>query len=507
MIHSRTVMKQISGAPGLLERHAWRVAVAASVLVLFLLAVSPAAGAIFTVNDTTDLVDTSPGDGTCRTTVFTCSLRAAIQEANALAGPDDVTVPAGIYTLTITGTHEDGATTGDLDIASDVDITGAGLGQTIVDGNGTDRVFHLLAGLVTITDMTVRGGRADLLDSYLGGGISAELPESGTFDLERVEVTGNVANSGGGMRMGPNGVVDIIDCIFSNNHAAALSFTNADGGALETRGDTDIVGTTFVGNRAGTQVGAGIWGDSTPALSVRNSTFRGNLGDAIASDHSNVDLRNVTISGNEGYGLNFYSFDGADSLSVKNSILADNESDCRFRGTVPTALDFAGKHNLDSDGTCPLDDTAVDLPSTAPLLGPLLSNGGTSPTLVPLVGSPVIDAGDDGACEADDQRGAPRPLDGDGAGGAVCDIGAVEVLPCIATPDWVLPAQTVTTTANFAACFTLTAGPGFIVGTPAVVTFRARDAIVLRDGFSVTGSPVTFRAVLDPAAGSGIVLP
>jgi CSLREA domain-containing protein len=40
----------------------------------------------FVVNMTTDIVDAAPGDGVCATAEGECSLRAAVQEANALAG-------------------------------------------------------------------------------------------------------------------------------------------------------------------------------------------------------------------------------------------------------------------------------------------------------------------------------------------------------------------------------------------------------------------------------------
>lgn len=45
-------------------------------------------------------------------------------------------------------------------------------------------------------------------------------------------------------------------------------------------------------------------------------------------------------------------------------------------------------------------------------------------TQMPLVGSPLRDAGDEASCPASDQRIAGRPQDGDGV--ARCDIGAVE---------------------------------------------------------------------------------
>ena len=40
--------------------------------------------------------------------------------------------------------------------------------------------------------------------------------------------------------------------------------------------------------------------------------------------------------------------------------------------------------------------------------------------------SPAIDAGDPAACPVRDIRGVPRPIDGDGDGSAICDMGAYE---------------------------------------------------------------------------------
>jgi hypothetical protein len=57
------------------------------------------------------------------------------------------------------------------------------------------------------------------------------------------------------------------------------------------------------------------------------------------------------------------------------------------------------------------------------LIGPLADNGGPTLTHALLDGSPAIDAADDAACPATDQRGVPRPQ------GAACDIGAYEYVP------------------------------------------------------------------------------
>src|SRR5437660_359344 len=103
-------------------------------------ALLPAAqAATFTVDSTLDAVDAHPGDGVCATATNVCTLRAAIQEANALAGADTINVPAGMYTLSIPGSFEDEAATGDLDITDDLTLIGAGARSTIIDGGGLDR--------------------------------------------------------------------------------------------------------------------------------------------------------------------------------------------------------------------------------------------------------------------------------------------------------------------------------------------------------------------------------
>ena len=66
-------------------------------------------------------------------------------------------------------------------------------------------------------------------------------------------------------------------------------------------------------------------------------------------------------------------------------------------------------------------------------VGALANNGGPTPTLLPLTGSPLIDAIPAAACQSGsaagittDQRGLPRPGVGIGTG-PNCDIGAVEL--------------------------------------------------------------------------------
>jgi CSLREA domain-containing protein len=86
-----------------------------AVALLATLASPPVIAATFTVDSTVDLPDASPGDGSCAAVGGACTLRAAVQEANALRpSRDTVVLPAGTYTLTIPPNAADYEGTGSL---------------------------------------------------------------------------------------------------------------------------------------------------------------------------------------------------------------------------------------------------------------------------------------------------------------------------------------------------------------------------------------------------------
>src|SRR5687767_3035594 len=150
------------------------VAVAVTALFGLKASLAGAAGLNFVVNDTSDMVDSDVGDGACRTSAGTCSLRAAIQEANANPGADVIEVPGGTYEIAIPPLNQNDITTGDLDITDSLAISGAGGGSTIVDGgtppagapprvHGLDRLVEVLVdgGTVTFSGLTFRDGYAE----------------------------------------------------------------------------------------------------------------------------------------------------------------------------------------------------------------------------------------------------------------------------------------------------------------------------------------------------------
>ena len=354
-----------------------------SMILLAQFGLSPAAAAEnFVVNSTADLVDVNPGDGVCETGMTgDCTLRAAIQEANALEGEDTITLPAGTYTLAIPGTGEDASATGDLDITGSLEIVGDGAGTTVIDAGDLDRVFHIASeASLTARGLTIRNGNLDA-----GAGVLVQ----GTFILENGVIADNAGSSGGGVFS--TGSTTITESLIINNSAVP----NDGGGLFAANGTLTLVNSTVASNSA-TGIGGGLVTTAqggSPQVSINNVTFAGN-------------------SASNGGGIFFWS----GTMSVGNTIVANSLGGGNCSGVQP--ISSLG-NNLSSDGTCNFSASG-DLLNTNPLLGPLADNGGPTQTLALLAGSPAIDAGNSETCAATDQRGVTRPQ------GDACDIGAFE---------------------------------------------------------------------------------
>ncbi len=372
-------------------------------LISFMSQVSVVHAASFTVNVTADATDTNPGDGLCEIDIppsGLCTLRAAIEETNALAGIDEIIVPGGVFTLNRVGS-DDTAFAGDLDITDDVIISGNITTPTIIDGGAIDSVFHITSAVfVTISNVTVRNGLA-----VNGGGF---VNDGGVLTVISSTIRGNQAdNNGGGIyNSGSNAVVNLTNSSLISNTALASGGAFYNAGSLALMNSTVSTNTAVIAGGGIIQVGG--------SMVVTNSTLSGNSaanGGGIYNNISSALLTNTTINNNSApTGAGIAQIAG--SVALKNSIVSNNVSGGNCTGTI-----VSNGNNLDSDSTCNFLELS-DLQGVDPLLGPLRDNGGSTFTHALLWGSPAIDAGDNAFCPTTDQRGAPRF--------AACDMGAYE---------------------------------------------------------------------------------
>jgi CSLREA domain-containing protein len=346
----------------------------------------------------TDLVVTKTADTDDTCLPGNCSLREAIKAANFDPDPNTITfdipvatdlgcnVGAGPCTISLTNGTE-------LAPNSDMNINGPTAYGVVVAGSGTGRIFHITAGTVNISNLTIARGVADA-GSGGGGGIRNEA----SLTLINVTISGNSAGGGGGIAN--TGTLNVTNSTISGNSAGT------DGGGIANRGTLSLLNVTITNNTAdqdndGSGNGGGVFNanGSTGAFSARNSIIAGNID--IGGEAPDV-ARKLT--------------------SLGHNLIGDGN------GSTVTAPGATG------------DQVGTFVSPINPRLAPLGNYGGPTQTHALLVNSPAIDAGDDcvltvcapeyGFSLTFDQRGTgyPRQLDGPDVDTiATVDIGSYEL--------------------------------------------------------------------------------
>ncbi len=332
------------------------------------------------VNSLGDTPDANPGNGICADAAGQCTLRAAIQENNALGCGTTIN-------FSVTGTINLGSLL--PIILTNATINGPGADQLTVrrDSAASFSVLRVSTTNATINGLTITNG-SDLK----GGGI--------------------FSNNG----------VTINNCVITGNQTTA----NGEGGGIWASGALNVNNSTISANTT-PRFGGGIHIGASNA-SLTNCTISGNSamdGAGIYNTFgSTTTLANCTITANsatrDGGGLHVRN--GA--VTALNTIFAGN--------TAVTGPDIRGV--LTSQGTNLISDVAgasgliaSDLQNVNPHLAPLNNNGSPMPTHALRCDSPAIDAGTSTGAPGTDQRGLPRNADGNGDNTNSVDIGALEV--------------------------------------------------------------------------------
>jgi len=421
--------------------------------------------AVFTVNSTNDNPDQVPGDGFCADFFGQCTLRAALQETNQLAGADVVFVPRS---TSFQNAFSEQLITDSLVLSIDNPAVPA---QSIFElpqiiGALDDRVFKVTgAGEVTFFGLLIRDGDASQNSIGDQGGGGVLVVDVNSFSLLNSVVFSNRAITGGGLEFQNVGavVVNLSDVSFNevldppsdgvaikisgvnmgearithssihHNSQASLSGQCLHAIAKDEQSETLYIFNTTISNNGNTQDPL----DCVGGVRTASSSLFGS---------SDLFLVNATIIENSGIGLGFSDVGPVitGNLLVRNTIIADNQLDCA--GSMTGILNLGdpnGGHNIVSDSSCSLPAISGNLENTDPMLSSARSIFPIVDYLFiyyePMLGSPAIDkgsplpvnVGNPNACQQFDQLLRLRPVDGDNNGSPICDIGAVEVADLI----------------------------------------------------------------------------
>ncbi|MCZ7531605.1 MAG: hypothetical protein M5U31_15475 [Acidimicrobiia bacterium] len=359
---------------------------------------TPAFATDFSV-PSTNKADEAPGAGSCPGDVCT-SLRAAVEAANANAGPDvidlamaDIGAP---FTL-------DGAN-GPLVVTEDLAINGIDTDPTngVVNGQGQTRVFEIRSGTVGFTNLAVvagqlvaTGGPEDgagilnqgdlrLTNVVVGGNVldtdagtngvrGAGIANLGTLTLNQSNITNNTMR-GGGDELGA-GVYNG-DGATMTATASRLEENNSDerGGGFDNDGGTVTLIDTDIENNVASTEGGGFRNNGGIA-SMTGGSITGNIaghGGGLMNDSGGtVTLSDVEISGNSANASGDpFDASGGGVLNTGGGTLAATGSDISSN----SAGLGGGVANL--GGSATLTSVALD-GNTAAAAGGVVNGAGT----------------------------------------------------------------------------------------------------------------------------------
>jgi len=410
----------------------------------------PARAATFLVNSTDDVHDASAGDGICETAAGgQCTLRAAVEEANALPGAHVIRFLSSLpspatFTLNL----------GELKITAELTIEGNGRAATIVDDAGATVWIEPGSGVnpaATISQMTFRGGsegirfsftRLRLSDATISGNTIGLYGDGAVLYLDRSSISDN---TGGGISAFDTYLI-INDSAIENN-----STSDRGGGILQLGSDYSLISRSLIAGNSAAGAGGGLYvngpSDEAGSAFLINTTVAGNTsgdhgGGVFCDSGADCYAYNATIANNQsGTGSTLFEPTGGGITAIAGFLLANTvvAQNVHTAGKFVVADDCSGGYissgyNLiETVSGCTIG--ALDISEKDPMLGPLQDNGGPTRTQALLAGSPAIDAGNPGGCTdyADatlttDQRGFVRPIEGR------CDIGAFEAGSAAPTP-------------------------------------------------------------------------
>jgi CSLREA domain-containing protein len=283
-----------------------------------------ASAATFQVTNTND-----PGTGTCEP--GNCSLRDAINAANADATHDTVLVPPGTYELNA----------GKLAIvdAAGMSLIGTGgAAATVIDGQHASEILKIngAPASVTISGLTLTNGQGPE-----GSAISAHpfelVLEGDVFSRDSTGAPGTVGAGAVSYETGGKRVLRVANSEFLEDEAGSEGTTagssgQGNGGGIyfaATEGSLTVTGSTFTQDSAGGRGGEGIssgQGDGG-AIYVEGNLTASISGSSFVSDHAGGEGGSGTSSGQGGGGaIGFSGTEPPATLAVTGSTFSGDRA-------------------------------------------------------------------------------------------------------------------------------------------------------------------------------------
>lgn len=267
---------------------------------------SPVFAASFTVNDPGDAADNNPGDGTCATAGAVCTLRAAIDEANAFTGADSISfsisgtiAPASPYASLIEQVTINGGSAITIDGTSTVGTAfdfAAGSDNSVLQGL---TIHGFTGGAVTVSSSGV-----SIHDNTIGPNLDGiQLLGSDNTNIGTNTLSGNTRN---GIRgQGTNHTI----------HDNTIATNGADGIFLFGDTTTIAISTNTIGGNGGDGIELhGVTAVTISGNSIGTSAPNGGHGVNLSNGAANNSVSGNTISNNGGSGVNVEDFSNANDI-------------------------------------------------------------------------------------------------------------------------------------------------------------------------------------------------
>lgn len=239
-----------------------------------------------------------------------------------------------------------------------------------------------------------------------GGGLHVS-GTSGVIVIAESEVSGNLAAAEGGGLWNQSGTFMTVSTTTVDANAAYGDASDNGGGGIFNNGGSMLVTTSTLSNNvtAGIDgVGAGLYNGTSGAVTIMRSTVSGNIsasgGGGLYTNGDTLMLNAVTIANNTATGNGGGIMSGGNTW-LTNTLVANNNASIGndISGTVTS-----NNYNLvATDDLNVFAEQSNDIEGTAPNLGPLQFNSGTTMTHALEAGSEGIDDGNP-ADQFNDQR-------------------------------------------------------------------------------------------------------